>query len=57
MICALINDVIDILPGCAGQGADAVSSYTQVQFDDAPGLLNISSEGNVQMFSINVESG
>ena len=34
--------VMDIrLPGCAGQAADAVSSYTQVKMEDAPKLFKI----------------
>ena len=27
---AKVMDIISILPGCAGQAADAVSAYTQV---------------------------
>ena len=34
-------DIVSILPGCAGQAADAVSAYTQVQMEDAPKLLKI----------------
>ena len=36
---AKIMDIIFRLPGCAGQAADAVSAYTQVQMEDAPKLL------------------
>ena len=31
-------DIISRLPGCSGQAADAVSSYTQVKMEDAPTL-------------------
>ena len=34
-------DIISRLPGCAGQGADAVSAKTQVKMEDAPKLLKI----------------
>ena len=30
-----------MLPGCAGQAADAVSAYTQVRMEDAPRLLKV----------------
>ena len=33
---AKVMDIVSILPGCAGQAADAVSAYTQVQMEDAP---------------------
>ena len=35
MTAAKVMDVIARLPGCAGQAADAVSAYTQVQLEDA----------------------
>ena len=38
---AKVMDVKSKLPGCAGQAADAVSAYTQVQIEDAPSLLKI----------------
>ena len=38
---AKVIDIISRLPGCAGQAADAVSSYTQVKMEDAPKLLKI----------------
>ena len=38
---AKVMDIISRLPGCAGQGADAVSAYTQVHMEDAPKLLKI----------------
>ena len=41
MTAAKVMDVIARLPGCAGQAADAVSAYTQVQMEDAPTLLKI----------------
>ena len=34
-------DVIDGLPDCDGQAADAVSACTQVKLEDAPRLLKI----------------
>ena len=34
-------DIISRLPGCAGQGADAVSAETQVTIGDDPQLLKI----------------
>ena len=36
-----VVDIISRLPGCAGQAADAVSVYTQVEMEDAPKLLKI----------------
>ena len=39
MTAAKVMDVIAILPGCAGQAADAVSAYTQVKMEDAPSLF------------------
>ena len=41
MTAAKVMDTISKLPGCAGQAADAVSSYTQVKMEDAPTLLKI----------------
>ena len=41
MTAAKITDIISRLPGCAGQAADAVSAYTQVEKEDAPKLLKI----------------
>ena len=41
MTAAKVMDIISILPGCAGQPADAVSAYTQVKIEDAPTLLKI----------------
>ena len=41
MTAAKVMDVLSILPGCAGQAADAVSAYTQVKMEDAPSLLKI----------------
>ena len=38
MTATKVMDVISRLPGCAGQAADAVSSYTQVKMEDAPTL-------------------
>ena len=41
MTAAKVMDIISRLPGCAGQAADAVSAYTQVEMEDAPKLLKI----------------
>ena len=41
MTASKVMDIISRLPGCAGQAADAVSAYTQVQMEDAPKLLKI----------------
>ena len=41
MTAAKVMDVIARLPRCAGQAADAVSAYTQVEMEDAPKLLKI----------------
>ena len=41
MTAAKVMDIISRLPGCAGQGADAVSAYTQVKMEDAATLLKI----------------
>ena len=35
MTAAKIMDIISILPGCAGQAAEAVSAYTRVKMEDA----------------------
>ena len=36
MTAAKVMDVVSTLPGCAGQAADAVSAYTQINMEDAP---------------------
>ena len=36
-----VMGVIARLPDCTGQAADEVSSYTQVEMEDAPGLLKL----------------
>ena len=41
MTAATVMDIISRLPSCAGQAADAVSTYTQVKMEDAPTLLKI----------------
>ena len=41
MTAAKVLDIISRLPGCAGQAADAVSAYTQVEMEDAHKLLKI----------------
>ena len=41
MTAANVMDIISRLPGCAGQAADAVSAYTQVEMEDASKLLKI----------------
>ena len=41
MTAAKVMDIISRLPGCAGQEADAVSAYTQVDMEDAPKLIKI----------------
>ena len=41
MTAAKVMDIVSRIPGCAGQPADAVSAYTQVQMEDAPKLLKI----------------
>ena len=38
MTAAKVMDIVSRLPGCAGQAADAVSAYTQVEMEDAPTL-------------------
>ena len=43
-------DIISRLSGCAGQAADVVSAYTQVNMKDAPELLRIPKNRNVQTF-------
>ena len=39
MTAAKIMDIISRQPRCAGQAADAVSTYTQVKMEDAPTLF------------------
>ena len=34
-------DVVDKLPGCAGQASDAVSAHTQVKMEDPPTLWEL----------------
>ena len=47
MAAAKVMEYFSRLPGCAGQAADAASSYTQVRMEDAPKLLKIQkSEGS-----------
>ena len=41
MTAAKVMEIISILLGCAGQTADAVSTYTQVKMEDASKLLKI----------------
>ena len=41
MTAAEIMDVIARLPGCDGQAADAVSAFSQVNWEDAPRLFKI----------------
>ena len=41
MTAAIVMDIIARLPECAGQAADAVSAFSQVQMEDAPKLLQI----------------
>ena len=36
MTAAKVMEIVSRLPGCAGQGVDAVSAYTQVKMKDAP---------------------
>ena len=36
MTAAKVMDIISRVPGCAGQAADAVSAFTQVNIKDAP---------------------
>ena len=45
MTAAKVMGIISRLPGCAGQAADAVSSYTQVNMEDAPKILKKSQIG------------
>ena len=42
---ARVMDIISRLPGCAGQGADAVSAYTQVKMEDAHDVIEKSQIG------------
>ena len=39
MTAAKVMDITSRLPGCAGQAADAVSAYTQVNMEDVPKLI------------------
>ena len=39
MTAAKVMDVIERLPGCAGQAADAVSAKTQEKLEDAPKII------------------
>ena len=41
MTAAKVMDIISILSGCAGQAANAVSAFTQIEMEDAPKLLQI----------------
>ena len=41
MTAVKVLDIISRLPGCDGQAADAVSTYTQVKMEDAHKLLKI----------------
>ena len=41
MTAAKVMDIISRLPGCGGQAAAAVSTYTHVKMEDAPNLLKI----------------
>ena len=41
MTAAKVMDIISKLPGCSGQAANAVTSYTQVKMKDAPKFLKI----------------
>ena len=45
MTAAKVMGIISRLPGCAGQAADAVSVYTQVNMEDAPKILKNSQIG------------
>ena len=46
---AKVMDIITRLPGCAGQGPDAVSAYTQVKTEDTPNYWKFPNR-NVQTF-------
>ena len=50
MTAAKAMDIISLIPGCAGQAADAVSAYTQVKMEDAPSLSKKNQSQNVQIF-------
>ena len=41
MTAAKVMEIISRLPGCAGQAADAISVYTQVNMEAGPNLLKI----------------
>ena len=46
---AKVMDIISKLPGCAGQAADAVSAYTQVNMEDAPKTVTKTPNKGCQM--------
>ena len=50
MTASKVMDIISRLPGCAGQAADAVSAYTQVNMEDAPKFLKIPKIGMSRHF-------
>ena len=50
MTAAQVMDVLARLPGCDGQAADAVSTYTQVKMEDAPRLLRLPKSQNLLIF-------
>ena len=41
MTAAKVMDIISRPPGCAGEGADAVSAFSHVKMEDAPKLKKI----------------
>ena len=41
MTAARVMGIISRVPGCSGQAADAVSTFSQVKMEDAPSLLKI----------------
>ena len=45
MTAAKVMDIISRLPGCDGQAADALSTYTQEKMEDAPKLMKITQIG------------
>ena len=50
MTAAKVMDVIDLLPDCDGQAADAVSAYTQVKMEDAQKFSEKFQNRSVQTF-------
>ena len=53
MTAAKVMDIISRLPGCTGQAADAVSSFTQVKMEDAlPEVKNQSGRNLTQKLSL-----